>query len=187
MSSTEWQVFVGRFQPPNNGHKDILRLAFESHPGPFLLGVVWAQSYPGNSSLVRDNPKHSPTYHPFTVWERVHMLNLIVNSLRVSVDVRISVVPRYDLPHGQVFRGFMPANYRRWTTDKDEEDASSMLRWESRGEKAFLLKLPFRPVASSDLRESMSGSGQWRPYIPEECWDYFESIDGPRRALPPHT
>ena len=113
MEYREWQVFVGRFQPPNNGHRDILKLAFGAHPGPFLIGVVWAESTNYTSSTALANPKHSLSGHPFSVWERIHLLSLVVASLAPAVEVRIHVVPRFDNPDGKVFRQFMPERYRR--------------------------------------------------------------------------
>src|SRR6266481_9290701 len=50
-------------------------------------------------------------------------------------------------------------------------------------ENPFLLKLPFHPISGTDLREAMRNGGQWKQFIPQECWDYFESIGGPVRLL----
>lgn len=111
------------------------------------------------------------------------MLTLIVAEIAPVVEVQIHVVPRFDNPRGSVFRQFVPEDYRRWTTDKDDEDEGNIIRWRDRGEKTFLLKLPFQTTSGTDLRNAIRQGGDWRPFIPRECWAYFESINGPQRLL----
>lgn len=176
-------LWTGRYQPPHVGHELILRRSLSVWSEPHICAVVWSLSDPWDSQQVRRNLKHMPSVNPFSVWERIRLLELLIAGAGVDkTRVRIISVPRSDIA-GRRMSDFLPRRYCKCTTNKDDEDAMNTDRWRREGHSTRILDVSDIAVPSAtQLKRTLQAGGDWRPLIPVACHDYFVSIDGPARA-----
>lgn len=177
-------VWSGRYQPPHKGHEAILRRSLETWPEPHICAIVWSLSDPWLSSSVRLNPKHKPEVNPFTVWERMRLMELLIEGVDIGQQrVRIIGIPRSDTS-GRRAQDFLPPCYCQCTTNKDDEDRKNFERWRIEGKNARILDVSDLKLSSStELKMALRRGDDWRSFIPDNCHEYFIEIDGPARLL----
>lgn len=177
-------VWSGRYQPPHVGHEAILRRSLAVWSEPHICAIVWSLSDPWNSPAVRLNPKHIPEVNPFTVWERMCLMDLLIQGVDTGQErVRVIGIPRSDIS-GSRANDFLPPRYLQCTTNKDDEDRQNLVRWHREGKETRILDVSDLHLPSAtELKTTVQAGGDWRPFIPEACHEYFASIDGPTRLL----
>lgn len=173
-------VWVGRYQPPHTGHRELLRLSLARWAIPHVIGVVWGHRASTGGWASR-NPKHFGAYYEFTAWERIKMLNLIVEGLDATDRVTLLQIPRFDLWDDTGINELLPPRQIRGTTDKDAADREQVDFWSKRGVACEILPAPAGLLTGEQLRSGIRSGVDWRAFIPEECHVYFVAIGGPER------
>lgn len=173
-------IWAGRYQPPHNGHKQLLSHSLATWPEPHIVGIVWGHNT-ADSEWAKANPKHFGSKYAFSGWERRRLFELIVWEIGATRRVSVVLVPRLDQPNGWEFDEIFPRKRIRCTTDKDSADLANVEFWRSQGEKVRVLSAPPGTLTGTEFRKRVLAGEEWRSFVPEECHEYFISIDGPTR------
>jgi nicotinamide-nucleotide adenylyltransferase len=154
---------TGRFQPPHEGHLELIRVALSRHQ-TVIAGITNPDA--GARAEDEHNPgRHLPQANPFTYYERLLLLRAVMDAEAVAPG-RVEIVP-FPLHSGALCLQYAPASalqyvraYSEW-----ERHKANMLR--SYGYPVEVIE-PATPKqrAGGDIRSAMATGGQWRDMVP---------------------
>lgn len=177
-------VWTGRFQPPHLGHLGILKESLRQTPFPHCVAITSYTSWMSSDSAFSEAaaPSYAAERNPLTEWERMRLMLLLIEGLQADRVIVPVVVPRHDWDWAVVSR-FYPPNRVICLTAKDDFEVAKKDLWERRGERVRVVDLPVDPLTTTAIRQRVADGDEWRNYLPQATWSYFEAIDGPKRVF----
>jgi len=157
-------LLVGRFQPPHNGHKQMIIHVLENVDELIVL--------------IGSSRKHHTTQNPFTAEERVRMFKAAL----AGQAGRVHFIPIPDVGDddlwGQTVLELAPAFDVVYSNTPRERKIFSGL-----GFKVEDVPLYDRSILSAtEVRRRMREGGDWKALVPPEVAEVIEEIGGAQRA-----
>jgi cytidyltransferase-like protein len=180
-------VYDGRFQPLHIGHVAVMKAIRKAFGDP--LTVVIIGSLPNLSDgaaadYSREVDKHhAPARNPLTWFERYTLLSFAIAGEPELAGTSIIGVPRPDL-YWQIARHFYPDNRYICVTDKDDYERAKVEFWTSLGEQTRVIpSAGITKISATEVKFAMKSGRDYVKYLPPQCLDYFQKIDGPSRFM----
>lgn len=159
-------LFLGRFQPFHNGHLCALKWILEREP-EVVLAIGSAQ--------------YSHSFrNPFTVGERLEMIQAVLRAENLADRVMISVVPDTDNEHSLWVRLVVS-----WSPCFDKVYTNDPLSQLLFREEGFQVEgIPFHErevLEGTRIRKLMAEGGDWEKYVHPRVAEIIKRIRGDAR------
>jgi nicotinamide-nucleotide adenylyltransferase len=159
-------LYVGRFQPFHNGHKDAIKYALKSVDE--LIVVIGSAQYSHNS------------YNPFTAGERLVMVRRALIESGLDME-KLWIVPVPDVHLHMLWVSAVEGYTPKFNVVYSNEPLTRRLFMEA-GYKVNELPFFDRKTYNSTLvREKMAKDDSWTTLVPKSVADFIKEIDGVNR------
>jgi cytidyltransferase-like protein len=158
-----WGCVTGRFQPPHEGHLELIELALDRHSS-IVIGIT----NPDAASRIRHdaNPRrHLAGANPFTYFERVLLLRALMEWR--GVDPRRYVIVPFWLGRDETRRSYLPSNPIQYVRVYSDWERRKVELLRGSGYLVHVIE-PSTPKARSAgaIREAMVAGGRWHEMVP---------------------
>lgn len=179
-------VWTGRFQPTHVGHLAILQRSFAEFDMPHAVILTTYYGWSADTPYAESSREsYEARRNPLTMWERLRLMRLAVETLPRGNDLTIISAPRHDLDWQRVSEFYPPQRIIALTA-KDEFENTKELLWRSRGERVHVFRDMQDVLTTTEIRRRVNQGEDWRAFLPEATWSYFEEVDGPSRVFDLH-
>lgn len=177
MSHSSTTLLVcGRFQPFHNGHLEFLTHAAKKHEGHIILGLIINSTF--SSSMKQEDPlgaqgdlAQNPEKNPFSVFERLSLINNIVSHTPLFQRTIVTAFPRPEL-YWELVEGICPGK-RIWALpdNPDSFDKKKLVFYQSKGDQILLVPGGQNKSGTDIRRMAQSDPQALRRYLPRQSFE----------------
>jgi nicotinamide-nucleotide adenylyltransferase len=178
-------IWVGRFQPFHLGHVSFLERLSLAFDGPIVVAVI--ASFPSDQNKAVDayseaaNLQHRASKNPLTVWERLMMINLYLESSGLGNRIMPIGIPRPDT-NWDIVKGFYPPKRILCFSERNTFELQKVAHWKSLNERVKTFSFDGTDnISGTKFKEIIKNRGDWRSLLPPATVEYFSAIGGPER------
>jgi cytidyltransferase-like protein len=172
-------IVHGRFQPFHNEHLAYLRLA-AARSEELIVGIT-NPARECVSEEAWDRGRHRPEENPFTYWERMLMIEAVLES--EELDGRI--VP-FPISHPERLRQYVPARGTHYLRVFDAWGEEKVRRLQALGHDVVVLEPGTdKALSAGDVRALMRDGGAWQELVPAAVARVVEGLRHEADRRPP--
>ena len=170
----------GRFQPFHYGHVDYLKAAL-NHWSKIIIGLTAVTPVTNVSKLVEH--RADSVANPLTYWERMELINAVLNDIGVSKD-DITYVP-FPIDQPENLRFILPKTVICATTDLYEWNREKVKRLTSEGFTTHILQecVKVDYDGSTIRKKIIEGNSEWKDWVPPSAIELLETWDIRNRLI----
>jgi nicotinamide mononucleotide adenylyltransferase len=181
--SRDIAVWDGRFQPLHKGHVAVMEAIVRQFATDLVVMII--QSSEGSRSEYGKevDRHHKLSRNPLTFWERFQLIRLALKGSKFAANIEVLGIPRPDL-HWDIARNFYPDRRFICLTGKDEYERRKEHFWAGLGERVRVVDIRDVPrVSATNFKAALKRGRDFERFLPDNCIEYFRSIDGPARFM----